>query len=195
MKKLFDEIPQLENESVTLRRVTEKDAEALRAMTCSRKVYRYLPTFLFEQQNDDVCAVIRELYGEIFREKKSLILAVCRTEAPEIFCGLAEFYGFKDLLHKTCIGYRLAEPFWGQGIAARTVELMVEYLYTQTDTKIITASTMIENRASARVLEKNGFLRVFSGVPENWGRPKLIRADKWIRRGWPEPVAAHRWFH
>lgn len=59
--KLFDEIPRLENEHVILRRVTEEDAEALQAMTRSRKVYRYLPAFLFEQQNDDVHAVIREL--------------------------------------------------------------------------------------------------------------------------------------
>ena len=121
MKKLFDEIPRLENEYVTLRRVTEEDAEALRAMTRSREVYRYLPTFLFEQQNDDIHAVIREIYGDIFRKKQSLILAVCRTEAPEIFCGLAEFYGFRHFMYKTCIGYRLAEQFWGQGIAAQTV--------------------------------------------------------------------------
>lgn len=61
MKKLFGEIPRLEDEHVTLRRVTEEDAEALQVMTRSRKVYRYLPAFLFEQQNDDVHAVIREL--------------------------------------------------------------------------------------------------------------------------------------
>ena len=67
MKKLFDEIPRLENEHVTLRRVTEEDAEALRAMTRSREVYRYLPTFLFEQQNDDIHAVIREIYGDIMK--------------------------------------------------------------------------------------------------------------------------------
>ena len=186
MKKLFDEIPRLENEHVTLRRVTEEDAEALWAMTRSREVYRYLPTFLFEQQYDDIHAVIRELYGDIFREKKSLILAVCRTEAPEIFCGLAEFYGFRRFMNKTCVGYRLAEQFWGQGIAAQTVELMVDYLFTQTDTRIITASTMIENHASARVLEKNGFLRILSGVPEDWGYPKPVKADKWIRGDRPE---------
>ena len=186
MKKLFDEIPRLENEHVTLRRITEGDAEALRAMTRSREVYRYLPTFLFEQQNDDIHAVIREIYGDIFRKKQSLILAVCRTEAPEIFCGLAEFYGYRHFMNKTCIGYRLAEQFWGQGIAAQTVGLMVDYLFTQTDTRIITASTMIENHASARVLEKNGFLRILSGVPEDWGYPKPVKADKWIRKDRPE---------
>lgn len=57
----------------------------------------------------------------------------------------------------------------------------MDYLYTQTDTKIITASTMMENHASARVLEKNGFLKVLPGVPEDWGYPLPTRADKWIR--------------
>ena len=101
MKKLFDEIPCLENDRVILRPVAEGDAEALREMTLNPAVYRYLPTFLYEQQDPDIHAVIRGFYGDLFRKKQSLILAVCRKEAPETFCGLAEFYGFRNILHNT----------------------------------------------------------------------------------------------
>lgn len=181
MKKLFDEIPCLENDRVILRPVAEGDAEALREMTLNPAVYRYLPTFLYEQQDPDIHAVIRGFYGDLFRKKQSLILAVCRKEAPETFCGLAEFYGSRNILHKTSIGYRLSEQFWGMGIAAQTVTLMTDYLFTETDTELVTASTMVENAASARVLEKNGFLRI-ARVPEDWGYPRLTVADKWVRR-------------
>lgn len=124
--------------------------------------------------------MIRGLYGECFDAKESLILGVFLKETGE-FCGLAEFYGFKDALHKTCIGYRLTRAAWGKGIATQTVQLMVDYLYTQTDIEIITASTMVENHASARVPEKNGFLMSVAAVPEDWGFPDPTIADKWFR--------------
>ena len=40
---------------------------------------------------------------------------------------------------------------------------------------------MVENRASARVLEKNGFIRTTAGFPEDWGYAEPTIADKWFR--------------
>ena len=180
MIKLFDEIPTLENDRLLLRRLNDADADDLRELAHSDSVYRYLPTFLYEQKYDDPHVVIQKLYTECFQAKESLILGVFLKDNGA-FCGLAEFYGFKDALHKTCVGYRLAESCWGQGVATETVALMVDYLFTRTDTEIITASTMIENRASARVLEKNGFLMSAAAVPEDWGYEQPTIADKWFR--------------
>lgn len=179
MIKLFDEIPRLENEYILLRKLKDGDADALREMTQSTSVYQYLPTFLYEQKYEDLHMVIRRLYEDCFKEKESLILGVFIKEGMQ-FCGLAEFYGFKDSLHKTCIGYRFSEQYWGKGIASQVVGLMVDYLYSRTDIEIITASTMIENHASARVLEKNGFLITASAVPEDWGYSEPTIVDKWF---------------
>ena len=96
-------------------------------------------------------------------------------------CGLAEMYGYRDPIHKISVGYRLLERYWGQGIATEALGLMVDYLYNETDIEIITASTMIENRASAKVLIKNGFELVVHAVPEDWGYEMPTIADKWIR--------------
>ena len=73
------------------------------------------------------------------------------------------------------------EKHRGKGIATETLGLMVDYLYRETDIEIITASTMIENHASAKVLEKNGFELVVHAVPEDWGYESPTIADKWIR--------------
>ena len=180
MTKLFDEIPRLEGERVVLRRLEHADGEDLRELARSRRVYRYLPTFLYEQKFEDPRRVVDGLYGECFRAKESLILGIFR-KADGSFCGLGEFYGFKDALRKTCLGYRLLERCWGQGIATQAVALMVDYLFGRTGIEIITASTMVENRASARVLEKNGFIQTASGVPEGWGYAEPTLADKWFR--------------
>ena len=180
LKKLFDEIPRLEDDFIVLRRLTLRDADALREFAHNERVYRYLPTFLWEQKYKDPEVVIEKLYGECIQAKESLILGIFLKENGD-FCGLAEFYGFKDALHKSCVGYRLSDRFWGRGIASRVVTLMVDYLYAQTDIEIITASTMIENHASARVLEKNGFTMSVAAVPEDWGYDQPTIADKWFR--------------
>ena len=177
MKKLFSEIPRLEGERILLRRIEESDAPALQRLAHSDAVYRYLPTFLYEQKYPDIHRVVRGLYGECFRE--SILLGVF-LRADGAFCGLAEMYGYRQEIHKVSIGYRLLEECWGRGIATETVRLMTEYLLDQTDIEIITASTMVENRASARVLMKNGFSLVNSGVGEDWGYPRPTIADKWF---------------
>jgi len=55
------------------------------------------------------------------------------------------------------IGYWLGEPFWNQGIATEAVRLMVEYCYYYFDIIRIYAEVFETNKASMRVLEKNGF--------------------------------------
>lgn len=180
MHKLFDEMPELESDRLLLRRLADGDAAALKNMTSSSLVYRYLPTFLFERKYQDPLEVIHKLYTEPCQAKESLILGVY-LKKDMVFCGLAEFYGYKDAIHKTCIGYRLCEEYWGRGIATEVVGLMVDYLYSQTDIEIITASTMVENQASARVLRKNDFIMTASAVPEDWGYESPTIADKWFR--------------
>ncbi len=48
-------------------------------------------------------------------------------------------------------------------------------------TKLFDEIPRLENRASARVLEKNGFIQTASGVPEDWGYAGPTLADKWFR--------------
>ncbi len=183
MKKLFSEIPYIEGDRLVIRRITADDAPALRELVGNEAVYRYLPTFLFEKKYEDIGYVTDHLYDECFRE--SIILGIFLKSGgdrgKEEFCGIGEMYGFRDEIHKISVGYRLLERFWGQGIASEALGLMTGYLYNETDIEIITASTMIENLASAKVLRKNGFDLVVHAVPEDWGYEEPAITDKWIR--------------
>ena len=176
MRKLFSEIPHIRSGRLELRKLVPEDATVLAELKNSPRVYRYLPTFLFEQKYEDAAYVIDRLYDECWEE--SIILGVF---AHGEFCGLAEFYGYRDPIHKISIGHRFLERFWGQGIATENLTLMTDYLYGETDIEIITASTMVENRASAKALEKNGFDLVVHGVGEDWGYETPTIVDKWIR--------------
>ena len=181
MKKLFSEIPYLTGARLCLRAVGPEDADSLSEMVNNPNVYRYLPTFLFEKKYEDADYVIDRLYDEC--SKDSIILGIFQKDptAGRSFCGLAEMYGFRDPIHKISVGYRLLERCWGQGIATGALKLMVDYLYNETDIEIVTASTMVENLASANVLRKNGFSLVVHAVEEDWGYETPTLTDKWIR--------------
>ena len=180
MKKLFDEIPSLEGERIILKQITEKDLEALQEMACSNTVYRYEPTYLLEQQYTDMDRLLQDLYGKYFEEKQNLFLGICFKENPAELCGLAEFYDYRDHIHAVSIGTRLREKYWKCGIATEVAQLMVDYLFRETDIEIITASTMVENTASAHVLEKNGFLSTKTIQKEDWGHDKSTDAYRWF---------------
>ncbi len=130
--KLFSEIPYLQDKNLVLKKLEPCDANALLELVNSPRVYRYLPTFLFEKKYDDINYVIEHLYDECF-------------------------------------------------LASNALKLMIRYLEEATDIEIITASTMVENKASARVLQKNGFELVTSGAEEDWGYERPTLTDKWIR--------------
>ena len=178
-KKPFSEVPNIEGDRVVLGKVVDADAGALRDLTGNPLVQRYLPTFLFERQFDDAHEAIRQMYGDLFENRESLIMAIRVKETGEL-AGLAEFYGLCDRLHKISVGSRFRECWWGRGLATEATRLMVDYLYGETDIEIITASTRVENKASAHVLEKVGFIRTARDVEEDWGFPEPTIVDKWF---------------
>jgi RimJ/RimL family protein N-acetyltransferase len=55
------------------------------------------------------------------------------------------------------IGYGLAAPYRGRGIGTEVVRLLSELLLARPDVRRLTAEVLLDNAASHRVLEKNGF--------------------------------------
>ena len=176
MKKLFSEIPYIKGEGIVLRQITKDDADGLRRLVSSEKVYRYEPAFLFERKYPDVNQVIDRLYDECFRE--SIILGVFEDDD---FCGLAEFYGYCENIHKISVGLRFLEDCWGKGLGTKALKLMVDYLYNETDIEIIAASSLPDNTGSANILRKNGFDLVVHNSDEDWGYEHPLPTDKWIK--------------
>jgi len=74
--------------------------------------------------------------------------------------GGAGFVPKQDVYRINCeIGYWLAEPFWGKGIMSQVVQMLTDHIFNQyPDILRIYADVFSSNPASARVLEKNGFI-------------------------------------
>lgn len=58
------------------------------------------------------------------------------------------------------LGYWVDEARRGRGLATRAVAAIVELAFGELDLHRLEAATLVDNVASQRVLEKNGFLRI-----------------------------------
>jgi RimJ/RimL family protein N-acetyltransferase len=176
MKKLFTEIPFIEGDNITIKKITREDTAAMQELVSSEAVYELEPTFLFEKRYDDINYVIDHLYDEALEE--SLIMGIYTGDE---FCGIAELYSYIDRIHKVSVGIRLREKYWHKGIASSALGLLADYLETETDIEIIQASSLPANTGSANILRKNGFTLVVRDSDEDWGYDHPLPTDKWIR--------------
>ena len=205
--KLFDEYPYIESDTVVLKKMSAADADALSDMVKNEQLYRYLPTFLYEQKYEEIQEMLAKMDEECFLTKESLLLGIYvkknpasspageQTIAPPSaeqpptahwqFAGIAEFYSYEEKKEKASIGCRLLPAFWGQGLATAVIGMMKDYLFTQTDVRTITGHIMQVNRASAGAAMKNGFLCKYPDLLEDWGFPQPVRIDKYVfKRAW-----------
>jgi RimJ/RimL family protein N-acetyltransferase len=60
---------------------------------------------------------------------------------------------------QAAVGYWLGEPYWGNGLAAAALELLVSHVFESTEIIRFYASVYSANIASIRVLEKASFER------------------------------------
>lgn len=64
----------------------------------------------------------------------------------------------RPYFNKAALGYRIGEHFAGHGYASEAVKLVLEMARLDLGLSRIEATVRPENRASARVLERNGFV-------------------------------------
>ena len=78
IRELFPAVPCIRGRHIVLKGLSGDDAPALRKFVDDSRIYRYLPTFLFERKYPDVHTVIDRLYSECLED--SLILGVFDEE-------------------------------------------------------------------------------------------------------------------
>jgi len=83
--------------------------------------------------------------------------------------------------HRVEIGYALARDAWGQGFATEAARALVEWALTQPGIYRVWAVCDVDNRASARVLEKAGLLR--EGLLRRWSVHPNVSAEPRVSFG------------
>lgn len=96
-------------------------------------------------------------------------------DEKEFFIGGCGFVGLEiGKSHRAEIGYWLAKPYWGQGIMTAIVRRLCEFAFAEFGLVKIEALVFAENVASAKVLEKCGF------VQEGYLRKHHLKDGKYL---------------
>jgi len=135
-----------------IRDFQDADAQAFAKYANNLNVARNLrDRFPHPYTLDDAVAFI----GRMREQDPRVAFAIANDE--EAIGGIA-VSPLDDVYRKSAeIGFWVAEPFWGRGIATRAVRAMTEQGFERFDIVRIQACVFEWNPASARVLEKAGY--------------------------------------
>jgi [ribosomal protein S5]-alanine N-acetyltransferase len=97
-----------------------------------------------------------------FKSLKALNFAIQYKNNPGGANPLVGIISLKNLdcdNKKTGLGYWVGELYWGNGIATESVALVIKYAFSVLGLEEVYAYVYSENKASIRVLEKNGMTK------------------------------------
>ena len=92
-----------------------------------------------------------------YRKGTSLNLAITFKGQDKVIGGIG-LMNIEEKFHHAEIGYWIGRKYWGEGIVSRCVHAMVRFGFERLGLQRISAVIFSPNKASQRVLIKNGFL-------------------------------------
>jgi RimJ/RimL family protein N-acetyltransferase len=147
---------QIKTQRTVLRRLSLSDSQALFDYRSLPEVYRYQGWF--PKTLADAEDFIREHSLETKGEIGQWVQLGIYSRIDDFLMGDC---GYQTISKDEAeIGYTLAPPFHGKGIATEIVATLLNYLFEHAYFSKIKASTDPENNPSIRVLEKTGFQKI-----------------------------------
>jgi ribosomal-protein-alanine N-acetyltransferase len=147
-------------ERCTIRPWRLDDATSLVQYANNRKVWLGLrDRFPHPYSQDDA----RQFLQRAISERP--IIDFCVEISNEAAGGIGIRLGSDVHRYVAELGYWLGEPFWGHGIMSEVVAAFTQFCFNNFSLHRLHAELYANNPASARVLEKNGF--VFEGRLRN----------------------------
>ena len=152
--RTFTSFPILTTESLTLRQVLLKDAQAVFALRSDIEINKYLD----RQPNKTLegAKIFIDIVTENIKKNESIYWAITWTES-ETFVGAICLFGFSDQAGKCEIGYELLGTFQGKGIMKEATSKVIEYAVQILKVQTIEAFTHKNNLRSTTLFEKLGF--------------------------------------
>ena len=147
--------PTLHTSRLLLRPFTEADTDAIFALHSDATIMRYWdapPYTDYEQAKRFIAACSR-----MEQEGKGVRLAIERSD-DSTFIGWSGFFNWDPEYRSAGIGYCLNDTAWGQGYATEAANAVLEWAFDTLDLNRVQSEADTRNRASARVLEKLGFV-------------------------------------
>jgi len=146
------------NDQIHLSEVRSTDKPALIEHLNDRDIYERtlrIPFPYGEKEADDWLA----LFAKTTEQQGQPVTFAIRAADDSLIgaCGFNDFQVGKS--HRAEVGYWLGKPFWGRGVMTAVVSRICQHAFDEFGLVKITAQVSTFNPASARVLEKCGFVQ------------------------------------
>lgn len=152
----FNPFPVLQTERLILRRITKDDAANIFMLRSNPETMKYIPRPLAKNIDDALIHI--NLIEDKIETNTGINWAITLKENPD-FIGIIGHFAIKAEHYRAEIGYMLLPEFHNQGIVSEAVAEVVKYGFKSMKLHSIEAIIAPENLSSAKVLEKNGFIR------------------------------------
>jgi RimJ/RimL family protein N-acetyltransferase len=146
----------LETERLLFREHEPDDLEPFCAMEADAEVRRWVGGR--PRTREEAERKFRSTYLKPSHGRRGMWATVLKAENRYIgYCGV---YG------EGVLGYYLARPYWGRGLATEAARALVAFGFRELGLTRITASVEVGNEASRHILEKLGFAHVRREIGE-----------------------------
>ena len=148
--------PTLQTSRLRLRPFTAADTDAIFGVFSNPRVMRYwdAPAWSERAQAERFIATSQRME----QEGDGARLAIERA-ADQALVGQCALFRCNPTYRSAAIGYCLDDAAWGQGFATEAVGALLQWAFDTLDLNRVQAELDTRNAASARVLEKLGFVR------------------------------------
>lgn len=152
----FNPFQNLETNRLLLRRVNVDDVEEIIALRGNPKTMKYIPRPLVKTIEDALEHIA--LIEAKIETNEGINWAITLKDNPKLI-GIIGHYRIKPEHYRAEIGYMILPEFNGMGIVTEAIKEVVNYGFNQMQLHSIEAVIDPENRASEKVLLKNGFVK------------------------------------
>jgi ribosomal-protein-alanine N-acetyltransferase len=152
----FSPFPNLETERLLLRRVNQQDAKEIFSLRSDAETMKYVPRPLAKTTEEALEHIA--LIDSKIETNEGINWAITLKGSPKLI-GIIGHYRIKPEHFRAEIGYMLLPEFQGKGIVTEAITKVVEYGFNEMKLHSIEAIIDPDNTASAKVLEKNNFVK------------------------------------
>jgi RimJ/RimL family protein N-acetyltransferase len=156
--------PQLQTARLLLRRWRPRDLEPFAAMNADAEVMEHFPAPLSARQSAALVDRIERCFEERGYGLWAVELRAVRAHGPDgAFAGFVGLDPVEDerlaFAPAVELGWRLAQPFWGRGIATEAASAAIAFAFDELALAELVSYTAAINVRSRRVMERLGMSR------------------------------------
>lgn len=146
----------LESERLLLRQMTPEDVNEVFEIRSNPELMKYIPRPILKNK-EEALELINTINNNILKNEG--INWAITLKPDNKLLGYIGHYRIKWEDFRSEIGYMILPEAQGKGIVSEAVSLVIKYGFEEMQMHSLEAVIDPENNASARVLEKNGFVK------------------------------------